>query len=357
MKPCKGCWAVMAVVMSFLLFNIVACSDDNNNAVDGDTDIVDGDDEASELDAEQEQQSDGDLEAEENIDGDLEEIENESQVNSLRVMTYNILCFFCDGVNYDPWEDRVDYITDTFNRYDPDVFGTQELFGFDDLNDLLIANPDYDAYYYIEQTSGMLPEYPDAAIFYKKERLEIVESGVYWLGENPDEPWSGFADEETAKSKGSAFPRLVAWAVFNDKLSGKEFYFSATHYDNNTPHQAWSAPISLGKIQPYAEKMPIVFLGDFNSKTDTEAYTILTNGVDGEGFSLENTFDLAEEWSAASNQDPAPEYDTTDRIDHIFVAGKANWTVKNWVVDMYVYGDLDRYPSDHFAMFADLEWK
>ncbi len=56
-----------------------------------------------------------------------------------------------------------------------------------------------------------------------------------------------------------------------------------------------------------------------------------------------------------SNEKPVPDYDLADRIDHIFVGPNgAGWQVERWVVDLYVYGQMDRYPSDHRAMFAKM---
>lgn len=354
MKVGKIGYMFVCLLFAIGLCGLFGCSDNEGDTTDGDMEsnendtdnegIIDGDEDADNSEIEMEDEAD-------------QEADVESSPTVLKVMTYNILCFFCDAT-YDPWEDRVGYITDTFERYNPDLIGTQELFGYDDLNDILQANKDYDAFYYIDDGTGIFTEYPDSAIFYKRDRFEIVESGVYWLSNDPDTPWTGFGDSETTeKIKASAFWRLVVWAVFNDKESGKDFYFSSTHYDNNIPHQAQSAPISLEYIESYAEKMPVIFVGDFNSRPDTEAYAILTEGVDGEGFSITNSFDIAEKWSAASNEEPAPEYDPSHRIDHIFIAGQAQWEVKDWVVDMYVYGESNLPPSDHYPMYSELHLK
>ena len=69
---------------------------------------------------------------------------------------------------------------------------------------------------------------------------------------------------------------------------------------------------------------------------------------------LINTFDIAEEWSVDSNQDPVPDYDPTRRIDHIFVDPASSFVCEQWTVDLHRYGPDNRYPSDHFAMTARL---
>ncbi len=333
------------VLLACLVFTLalLACSEDSDDdsTVDGDDSQSDGDDPSDDDDDEE--------------DGDEEQADPDAL--ELTVMTYNILCYFCDTVNYDPWEDRIGYHRETFVRHNPDLIGIQELFQLEDLDQLLEPNPEYEAIYYVDDGEGIFDTYTDAAIFYKKDRFDVVETGFYWLSDDPDTPFTGFSSEEEQGSrKASAFWRMVAWAVFTDRASGKDFYFSTTHFDNNTPHQEQSAPIALSYIQPYAERMPVVFVGDYNSKPDTIAYGLLTEGVEGSDFSLVNSFDLAEQWSVSSNLEPTPEYDPNDRIDHIFLQGPSDWTVSSWVVDMTSYGESGRYASDHFAMIATLRY-
>ena len=53
------------------------------------------------------------------------------------------------------------------------------------------------------------------------------------------------------------------------------------------------------------------------------------------------------------NADKTPEYPSTQRIDHIFAAGK-NLKVQRWLVDLQRFGDESRHPSDHRLMMATL---
>ncbi len=284
------------------------------------------------------------------VNGDAEiEVENEAipSETTLNIMTYNVLCSFCDS-SYEPWADRLPHFADIFTRYDADIVGTQEIFTDLEVDQILELLPDYDALYYIDDPDdglGYLDAYPDEAIFYRSDRFEVVEHGTYWLSETPDVPWSGgWADKN--------FWRLVGWARFRKISDGREFVFVNTHFDNNIPNQENSAPILLSRSEPWTETLPLIAVGDFNSKPDSAAYGILTEGVDGEGFSLVNSFDLAEDWRVEHNQDADPEYDPNNRIDHIFLAGPVEWIVSDWVVDLTVYGLEDQYPSDHYPIAA-----
>lgn len=259
------------------------------------------------------------------------------------VMTFNILCSFCDDT-YDPWDDRVGYISDTIARHDPDLVGLQELFTGDEVQQLLDLNPEYDALYYSDDTM----DYADATIWWRADRYELLESGFYWLSPIPDTPYSvGFSPPQ--------LPRLVAWAHLRELSSGAELLFVDTHFDNNSPSQELSAPLLLERTQAQAGALPIVVVGDFNSRPNSTAYGILVGGVAPGEFALTNSFDLAATWSVDSNQDPVPSYDLDDRIDHIFVAG-GQWSVPRWVVDTWVYGASQLHTSDHFAMTAELHF-
>jgi mRNA deadenylase 3'-5' endonuclease subunit Ccr4 len=45
----------------------------------------------------------------------------------LTVMTFNVLCSFCNTREYDPWAERLGYFGDIFARHDADLIGIQEL--------------------------------------------------------------------------------------------------------------------------------------------------------------------------------------------------------------------------------------
>ena len=261
------------------------------------------------------------------------------------VLTFNVLCSFCDASNYDPWDERLAYIDDIFARHDPDLIGLQELSFAPEVDQMLDLLPGYQAlFHYREETNFA---YPDATVLYRSARFELVSHGEYWLSPTPEVPSStGFAAPQ--------LPRLVQWAELRDTLSRRSLYFASTHVDNNSPSQELSAPLILERSEPWQEQMAVVVLGDFNSQPTDPAYQILTEG-DGAHPPLTNAQDLAASWGVEHNQAGEPAYDLDNRIDHIFVGpDPAAWTVERWAADLYVYGSQDRYPSDHWPIFARL---
>lgn len=264
----------------------------------------------------------------------------------LVVMTYNVLCATICGIGeYDPWEERIVHFADIFERHDPDLMGLQELSTREEVMQVLDAAPGREAIFFDDGTA-----WADATIVYRKARFDVVDSGEYWLSPTPDKP------RTTGFSGGVQLTRLVVWALLHDKTTDRELYFATTHFDNNSPSQEKSAPLVMERSLPFVKTHPVLVVGDFNSTPDSAAYAILT-GVDGDhGFAFVDTQSIATEWSIVTNRDPTPEYDLATRIDHIFVAGEGvTWQVARWQADLTTYGPLDRYPSDHFPIVAELE--
>lgn len=264
-----------------------------------------------------------------------------------KVMSFNVLCSLCATPDHDPWEMRLEMFRDVFDRHDPDLLGIQELTPLGDEVGLFLDRLSGHSAIYFAPDDGL--SYPDAAIFYRRSRFSVIESGEYWLSPTPDVPnSSGFAKPQ--------LPRLVVWARLKDNAGDRELYFATTHFDNNTPSQAMSAPLVKERTKPFVGTLPVMLVGDFNSKPAVEAFQTLTTDA-GDGFAFADTQPLAESWSTISNQDPAPSYDLADRIDHIFVAGdQTTWSVSRWQADLTVYPPNDRYPSDHFPIVAELDY-
>lgn len=275
--------------------------------------------------------------------------------SSLRVMAFNVLCSFCDIRNYDPWNQRLAYFGDIFSRYDLDLIGLQELSppplnGGLEVEQVLEQAPGFAAISFRPAAGVAVAPYPDATIFYRTDRFTVLEQGEYWLSPTPDEPLTtGFASPQ--------LPRLVVWARLRDHQVDREIYFATTHFDNNSPSQELSAPLVQERTAPFAARLPVILVGDFNSRPTSNAYRILTADPS-HGVVFLNAYDHAPQRRLVSNQDPVPAFDAASRIDHIFLAGDGvDWSVSDWAVDLTVYGERNRYPSDHFAIFAEVGYR
>ncbi len=265
---------------------------------------------------------------------------------SYKVMSFNVLCAWCDDT-YDPWEERLKAFQDIFSRYAPDLMGLQELMFPEDVAQVLAVAPGFAALYYEGNDAEQWLPNPDATLMYRIDRFDVLEHGIYWLSPTPDIPWSvGLID-------GQVIPRHVHWARLNDRLAGREIFFAVTHFDANNPAQEKMAPMVLERTAPWADRMPVILVGDFNAEPAHPAYAILTGGVAGQGFRFQDAYALAPEPHVDSNDVPPLTYDPAIRIDHVFVAG-TGWTAADWRVDLTRYGTGPKFPSDHWPIVADL---
>lgn len=116
-------------------------------------------------------------------------------------------------------------------------------------------------------------------IAYRKDKYEPVEKGVFWLYDG--------APSKPAKYDESMFDRMCYWALFRVKASGEYFLFMDTHLDH-TGATAKQAKVIVDQIPVISEKMktaygikslPVMLVGDMNSRPDTEAYRVLTSAL------------------------------------------------------------------------------
>eukprot|EP01038_Epipyxis_sp_PR26KG_P016844 gene16844-23071_t len=273
--------------------------------------------------------------------------------SSVKIMSFNIDCRVCDlkHQNGKSWHERVKNELDTMSRYEPDLMGIQEPIFKIDVEQLLPRG--YKALYFNE--SSWLPwgAYPDAAIFYKEDRFNVHSFDMFWLGPHPNFP-AGFDR--------LALPRLAVYSLLEDKIDGTKFYFGSTHFDHGDDMTGSnvdcveSAKELLKFTEPLAENYPFIWTGDFNSQTaNNNAYSILTNQT--ASFHLEDSYFASPVHTIANNSNPAPTYSYDHSIDHIFYANNknvANYSPKDWTVDMYVYGDKNQYASDHWAIISTI---
>ena len=271
----------------------------------------------------------------------------------MRVLTFNILCRICTESDskpgYETWYVRLPYLREIIRYYDPDLIGFQETGGQRDLEEL---NPDPDHYAWLAFHAGGLL-YGDAALLYRKDRFEALDSGQFWLNPNFRLPF-GFG------WKPLSMPRYVNWARLRNRENDFEFLFVNTHFDNNSPNKEPSAVLVHEVMRVPALHLPIVLTGDFNTQGDTQRYQNLVRGNEAEPL-LKQTAELAavrELVPPAFPKEPAVEAAPDlfmGQIDHVFVGGPGEWTVTRWAVDTRAGGAAgDIRPSDHPAVFAEV---
>lgn len=255
---------------------------------------------------------------------------------SLKVMSFNVRYpAKSDGPNV--WELRRDLLVSTIKEKNPDIVGTQELF-YEQGQYIVEKAPEY-TWFGVSRRGDKTDEH--MGVFYKSGTLRLIESGNFWLSENPETAGS--------MSWSVTLPRMVTWGLFEIKTSGKKFYFYNTHF----PHrgQDGEARIQCAKViqQRMAglpKAVPFVLAGDFNTDVGSVPYRVIAEG-------------LTDAWdTAATKAGPRGTFHGFKgtpgeaRIDWIFFRGFKRAAE----VETITKNESGRYPSDHFPVFAALEY-
>lgn len=259
-----------------------------------------------------------------------------AQAQMLRTATFNIR-YETTADQGNLWADRKVYVANLIRFHDFDVFGTQEGYK-NQLDDIQTQLPEY-ARYGIGRDDG-ITKGEHSAIFYKKDRFELLKSGDFWLSETPEKPGFGWD---------AKINRICSWVQLKEKKSGRKFYCFNVHYD----HQGMvarreSSKLLLAKIKLIAGDAPVLLTGDFNGNHSTEWYQLIADSD-----LLRDTFKEVK-YPYVNNgtfQSFGRNYTAADIIDHIFIT--RHFSVKRWGVLTDSYNG--KFPSDHFPVMAEIQ--
>jgi endonuclease/exonuclease/phosphatase family metal-dependent hydrolase len=254
-----------------------------------------------------------------------------SHAQALRVMSFNIrLPVAADGDNR--WERRKALIERTLREQDADVMGMQELHRAQG-DDVVRRLPHY-AWFGRDRRGGHDDEH--MGVFYRKDRLRVVESGDFWLSDTPDAPGSITWDHP--------YPRMVTWALFERIADRQRFYLFNTHLpyrDEDDDARERGARLIASRLSLLPAGTPVIVTGDFNAAPESRTHALLAAS-------------LTDAWHAASQRSgPAATFhDFTGmparRIDWILYRG-----VRPVAVRTVTTHEDGRYPSDHFPIVAE----
>lgn len=249
------------------------------------------------------------------------------------VMTYNIRNSNAnDGVNN--WENRRVRLVQLIQKVNPDVLGTQEVL-FDQLKYLNKSLKEYNSYGVGRNNGKHAGEH--SAIYYRKDKYELLQGGNFWLSETPAVPGS--------KSWDAAITRICSWVTLRDRNTGVELFVFNTHFDHKGKEaRRKSAELVMRMIDSLAAGLPVVLMGDFNFTPQDTAYETLTGtGVLSDSFRDGTVNETACGFSVSNTE--------CSRIDYIFYS-KA-FAVQSYIIHTDNNGEY--YPSDHLAVSAVLE--
>ena len=251
-----------------------------------------------------------------------------NSTEKINIMTYNIrLDTEADGINM--WDNRKEGIVSLIKEEDVDILGIQE--GL--TSQIEYLSKELDGYSMIGEgrDGGNNGEY--SAIYYRNEKVNLIDTETFWLSETPEIPSIGWD---------AAINRIVTLGIFKIKKSKKELIVYNTHFDHiGKIAREKSVGVILNHIKENDfQNRPLIVMGDFNLSPEDLPIELLSKELN-DSFKLYpvknpvgtfNGFDLDSK--------------LLDRIDYIFT--------KN--VKITNYKHLDKklssglWPSDHLPI-------
>ena len=263
----------------------------------------------------------------------IQDFENKKSQEVIRVMSFNIRCL---NVGKDTWEDRIGIVTETINKSNADSIGVQEA----TTEWMATLDKELTKYAWVGvgrddgKTQGEF-----SSIFYLKEKYNLIDSGTFWLSETPDVPSLGW---------GAGCNRVCTWAVLENKETKEQYVHINSHFDNASEK---AREESVKMILAHAEKykdLPVVFTADMNVVEGSANYVQMTSGC------LKDTKYLTDDsMNYLTYHDTKPSRHQGEVIDYVMV--NDNFNVLSYKV--VTAGIDNRYVSDHFPVYADLELK
>ena len=280
-----------------------------------------------------------------------------------------------DRFQGDAWSKRCQVICDQVNFMAPDIFGAQEVL-FSQLQDMKQALDGYDHIGIGRDDGKHAGEH--AAIFYKKDKIKLLDHGDFWLSETPGKPglgWDAVCNRICTWGKFCVKRQEQRHGLFNKKKDDQRvFYFFNLHMDHvGVVARREAAKLVVARIREIAQGAPVILTGDFNVDQTNEIYTIFTqSGL------LKDSYDAARIRFAENGTFNAfkTEYYTTSRIDHVFVSPELKVESYGVLTNSYWTPDetketikssdapqeiaFDKYvrrnPSDHYPVFVKVKF-
>lgn len=260
---------------------------------------------------------------------------------SIRVMSFNIRYGTADdGPNR--WENRRALVVDTIRQFGPDLLGTQETLDFQRawLDEHL---PEFESHGVGRDDGKKQGEM--TALWYRRERFELLDSGHFWLSEHPDQPGSLSWD--------SSLTRMASWVKLRDKQepASPPVFFLNTHFDHRGEKaRRESAGLILRMCTQLGEGCDWIVSGDFNASEGSPPYATLFAG---DSPLLRDTYRLVHP-QRTEGEGTFSGYKaglaSGPRIDWIGVSGR--WQVQ--AAEINRTSRTGATPSDHFPVTTEL---
>ncbi len=268
------------------------------------------------------------------------------------VMSFNIRYGTArDGEN--SWENRREFLVDVLREESPDLIGTQEglRFQLDYIDEALPGYGEIGVGLNDGETAG---EY--AAILYRVNRFQVLDSGTFWFSETPEVPGS--------MHWGNTITRICTWARFNDRESGDTFYLYNLHLDHQSQmSRERSVELLARRMADRDTPDRVVVTGDFNADERNRAIRYLKGVSPRASLRTESSPappGLLDSWRVIHPD--ALDFATFNGFSDTPGRGKIDYVLvdEEWEVleaKIVRTSREGRYPSDHFPVTARLVFR
>ena len=257
----------------------------------------------------------------------------EKSDEATRIMSFNLRCVDDKEGSID---NRSQIALAVIDQYAPDSFGIQEATP----KWIKILDKEFgDTYARVGEGRSpieMFTEY--SAVYYRKDKYNLIDSGTIWLSETPEKKYT--------KSFDSKHNRIATWAVLEDKETGVRYTHINTHLDHVLEStRVEQSKVLLNKIEELKANGKVVCTGDFNTYETAEAYSIMSAAMSDTKLVAKNS-----DTGITFHKYGTIEEHEDGAIDFIF-------TTEGVEVDTYkiirnsVQG---MYPSDHYPIVSDI---
>lgn len=246
----------------------------------------------------------------------------------MRIMSFNIR-MDTPRDNEHAWPHRIPSVREMLATFAPDVLGIQE--------GLPHQVQELDSWLgrYTRIGRGRRADGTDesVAVYFLKERFELLDSGHFWLSDTPDVPGS--------ITWGHGLPRMSTWVRLRER-EGREWLIVNTHLDHESElARRNGARLIVDFIAKEQGTSYVVVTGDFNALPDSVAVqTMLEAG-------------LVDAVAATGDQGPTfhgYRGEGGSRIDYVFVDHRLAVTGGGACRERF----FGLFPSDHYPVYADL---
>jgi endonuclease/exonuclease/phosphatase family metal-dependent hydrolase len=255
-------------------------------------------------------------------------------------MTFNVRAArFADGENI--WPNRAALSAEVIRRHAPDLIGFQEL---DLVNYAFYLRhlPGYEHALGPGYNNSAPFQYP--AIFWRRDRLRVRESGGFWLSTTP---------QIHSRAWETDCIRSAAWVRLELRDSGRQLIHLNTHLDHvSEPARANGAALIAARLQElWRDGAPAVVTGDFNCVPGSPAHAaLLASGLADAHTAVHGDTGPVMTFHGFHGRAFEPQgFDARDRIDWVLARGLrpvASIVVEDAAPPIY--------PSDHYPVVVDL---